>query len=355
MPNKKAMANTNSMAISIATWRDQASQKFQVRMALLVFVLLMSMLLGLTQGALSINLTEELNALEQAVLWDIRLPRMLMTVATGAGLAICGLVLQALTRNPLADPGIIGVSTFSALFASIAILISTLIVIPQWLGSTLVPAMAFFGAALSLFLLMTISGYKQSMNTLVLVLTGVALNAGAATLLGLVIYLADDETLRVITFWQMGSYSGIHWYQALLACFLVSLTGCYFYRRARPIMLLQMGEQHARFQGIDADKLKRILLACVAVVTAICVCFTGIVGFIGLVVPHIARMLVGANLKILIPTSMIAGASLVTLADMCARLLVVPAELPIGLLTSALGVPFFLGLILREKKKFTYD
>ena len=343
------------MDISIAHWREKANHTLHIRLALLTVTLLLAMFLGVTQGALSIDLSGTLTELEKAIIWDIRFPRMLMTVATGAGLAMCGLVLQALTRNPLADPGIVGVSSFSALFASIAILLSVSIAIPQWLGMFFVPAMAFIGASLSLIMLLVIAGYKQSMNTLVLILTGVALNAGAATLLGLVVYLADEETLRVITFWQLGSYSGINWSQALTALIVVSVAGAYLFRHAKPIMLLQLGEQHARFQGIPVDKLKRTLLILVALVTAICVCFTGIVGFIGLVVPHISRMLVGSKLTILLPSSMLVGASLVTLADVSARLLVVPAELPIGLLTSALGVPFFLGLILREKKKFTYD
>ena len=120
-------------------------------------------------------------------------------------------------------------------------------------------------------------------------------------------------------------------------------------------MLIQLGEQHAKFQGIAVNKLKRLLLLLVALVTALCVCFTGIVGFIGLVVPHITRMVVGANLTILLPCSILVGACLVTLADMAARVLVAPAELPIGLLTCALGVPFFLGLILIEKRKYQHD
>ena len=215
--------------------------------------------------------------------------------------------------------------------------------------------MAFSGAVLALLLLMVIASSKQSINTLVLILTGVALNAGAATLLGLIVYLADDDTLRAITFWQLGSYSGISWAHAFTALGIIGICYGYITKNTRKIMVIQLGEQQAIFQGIPVPQLKRVLLIVVAIVTAICVCFTGIVGFIGLVVPHVTRMLVGANLVILLPSSALVGASLVTLADLCARLWVAPAELPIGLLTSALGVPFFLGLILREKRKYTYD
>ena len=318
-------------------------------------LLFFSALLGVTQGALNIDLMAELSTLELAIITDIRLPRVLMTMVTGSGLAVCGLILQCLCRNPLADPGIIGVSWGAALFAAVAILISGSVAIPAEIGLVFIPLMAFLGAAIALALLLTIAGYKQSVNNLVLILTGVAINAGALTLLGFVSYLADDETLRVITFWQLGSYGGISWQEAILATAIVSLSFAIFIRLSNQIMLMQISEQHAHFQGVPVAKVKRLLLVLVALVTAVCVCFTGLVNFVGLVVPHICRMIVGANLKVLLPASALSGAVLVTLADMFSRIIIVPAELPIGLLTSALGVPFFLWLILREKRKFAYD
>ena len=342
------------MQVDVAQWRRQARKQQASRLWSMLALLLVSVLLGVTQGALKIDLFSQLSALETAIVTDIRLPRVSMTLATGAGLAMCGLILQAICRNPLADPGIIGVSSGAALFASIAILISSMTVLPAFLSLLFIPGMAFLGAGLALVLLLAIAGYKQSINTLILILTGVALNSGATTLLGLVTYMADEDTLRVITFWQLGSYGGISWQQAILAAFVVAAAMGFFVRYANQIMLLQISEEHAHFQGIKVGKLKRSLLFLVALVTAISVCFTGIVNFVGLVVPHICRMLVGNNLKVLLPATALCGAALVTLADVCARLIIVPAELPIGLLTSALGVPFFLGLILREKRKFAH-
>ncbi len=344
-----------SAQIEVSQWRLIEQQRQQRRYILLLGLLCIAVLLALTHGAIPINLLDSLTQLEYRILTEIRAPRILMTLATGAGLAICGLVLQAMCRNPLADPGLVGVASGAALFASLAILLSSLFALSAVVSLFIVPGMAFIGAALALFLLLVIAGYRQSINTLVLILSGVAINAGAATLLGLITFVADDNTLRLITFWQMGSYSGIDWPRAALATLVVGVAFWIFWQRANAIMLLNIGEQHARFQGIEVDQLKRILLAMVAIVTAICVCFTGIVGFVGLVVPHICRMLVGTQLKVLLPTCAISGAILVTLADVAARTVIVPAELPIGLLTSALGVPFFLWLILREKRKFSHD
>lgn len=341
--------------VDVSQWRLHELQRQQRRTIWLIGLLGISALMALTQGAMPINLLDALTQLEYRIITEIRAPRALMTMATGAGLAVCGLVLQAMCRNPLADPGLVGVASGAALFASLAILLSSWFAFSAVVALFIVPGMAFVGAALALFLLLLIAGYRQSINTLVLILSGVAINAGAATLLGLITFVADDNTLRLITFWQMGSYSGIDWSKALLATFIVAAALIVFWQRANAIMLLQIGEQHARFQGIEVDQLKRVLLVMVAVVTAICVCFTGIVGFVGLVVPHICRMVMGTQLKMLLPTCAISGAILVTLADVAARVIIVPAELPIGLLTSALGVPFFLWLILREKRKFSHD
>lgn len=342
------------MYASIAQQRIEAHKKQSLSIGILLALVIISMLWGVSKGALNINLFGQLSALEQAIILDVRLPRVLMTALTGAGLAMCGLVMQSLTRNPLADPSIIGVSIFAALFASVAILLSGFWVLPSKLSVFFVPLMAFIGAIVSLFLLLLIAGHKNTHNTLILLLTGVALNAAAATLIGLVFYLADDETLRAITFWQLGSYSGINFIHVALTGFLVILGFVFFLRNSKPLMVMQIGENHARFQGVNVDALKHRSLILVALVTAVCVCFTGIVGFVGLVVPHITRMLIGSNMRIHLPCAMLLGASLVTLADLAARLIVVPAELPIGLLTTALGVPFFLGLILREKSRYAH-
>lgn len=343
-----------STPTQIAQWRHASNQVYFLRIGIMVGLLFTAVIFGITLGALTIDVTSALSELEQAVITDIRAPRVAMTILTGAGLAVCGLVLQAICRNPLADPGLIGVSSGAAFFASLAILLNSWWQLPDALNLFFIPGMAFFGAALALFLLLAIASYKGSISTLVLILTGVALDFGGRTLLNLVTYLADENTLRLITFWQMGSYSGITWSQVALAAVVVGVALPVFFRRAEHITLLQIGEQHAWFAGVNVGKLKHLLLIVVAAVTAVSVCFTGIIGFVGLVVPHICRMLVGTNIQILLPASAISGAALITFADVGARLFIVPAELPIGLITSAIGVPFFLWLVMREKRKLSH-
>jgi iron complex transport system permease protein len=292
------------------------------------------------------------------ILWEIRLPRIGMTIFTGAGLALCGVVLQSLCRNPLADPGLIGVSSGAALFAAFGFLIISTYTLPAVLPSifvqSFIPFLAALGAALALLLLLKLANGQSGMNTLMLILAGVAINAGAMTLLGFITFLADDATLRQITFWSMGSYAGIDHANLAICAGVVSLAVVFFMRHIHPLMLISISEKHAKFQGVDVDRVKIRSLLIVALVVAVCVSFTGIVGFVGLVVPHICRLLLGAHLRILLPASVLLGAILVTTADTLARTLIIPAELPIGLLTSLIGVPFFLFLILREKRRLSH-
>ncbi|MBT1450594.1 iron ABC transporter permease [Glaciecola sp. XM2] len=339
-------------------------------MLLCGFTLPVVVLWAASSGALDIRLYDTLSAwlfdlshtpqsmLAQQVLWEIRLPRIGMTLVTGAGLALCGVVLQSLCRNPLADPGLIGVSSGAALFAALGFLFISTSALPPWLPSFLatgfIPFLAAIGASLSLFLLLKIASGQGGLNTLMLILAGVAINAGAMTLLGFITYLVDDATLRQITFWSMGSYAGIDHGIFVLSAFVVGFAVMFFIRRVHTLMLISTGEKQAKFQGVDVGKVKVQSLMVVALVVAVCVSFTGIVGFVGLVVPHICRMLVGAHLRVLLPTSVLCGALIVTIADTLARTVIIPAELPIGLLTSLIGVPFFLYLIVREKRKLSH-
>lgn len=337
----------------LASWRRQANSSASWRLLGLGVLLLGSLLLGIMLGALPIDLLRPLTPLEAAVLSDIRLPRVIMTMTTGAGLAAAGLVLQALCRNPLADPGIIGVSSSAALFAASGLLLTSSVTLSGVAAAVLVPSMAFAGALLALVLLISIASYKGEINALILILTGIIINAGAFTFTSLITYLADDNTLRSIVFWQMGSYGGISWFQATLAVVVIAPAIAIFYSLAKKITLLQIGEQHSFFCGVNVGQLQRVLLVLVAAITAISVCFTGVVGFVGLVVPHLCRMAISHHLGVLVIASTLLGGALVTLADVCARVIIAPAELPIGLLTSALGVPFFLGLVIQQKRKLS--
>lgn len=349
---------------------QRARAKHKLSAFLLLLCLPLVALWSLASGALDLALFETIYAWVFAnelpneaamigpILWEIRLPRIGMTIFTGAGLALCGVVLQSLCRNPLADPGLIGVSSGAALFAAFGFLLISAYALPVWLPDILaqsfIPLLAAIGSALALLLLLNIASGQGGMNTLMLILAGVAINAGAMTLLGFITFLADDATLRQITFWSMGSYAGIDHNNLLICAGVVGFALVFFVRHIHPLMLISLGEKQAKFQGVDVDKVKIRSLLVVALVVAVCVSFTGIVGFVGLVVPHICRLLLGAHLRILLPSSVLLGAILVTAADTLARTLIIPAELPIGLLTSLIGVPFFLFLILREKRRLSH-
>lgn len=322
-----------------------------------IFLLPVVVIWAATSGAIQVNLFQLLQLNEQTfdaklqsqVLFDIRLPRVLMTLATGAGLAFCGLILQSLFRNPLAEPGLLGVSSSAAFFAALGFYLLSITTISEHLTLVFIPSMAIIGAILAMLLLFAITAGKNKMNTLILILAGVAISAGSATMLGLITYLADDSTLRLITFWTMGSYSGISWTVSLTTLAVISMSYLYFHIKQNAYMLISVSESQARFQGVNTQRIKVMSLLLIGVVVAFCVSFTGIVGFVGLVVPHICRFLVGHHLKLLLPMSAIVGALLVAAADTVSRIIIIPAELPIGLLTSAIGVPFFIYLIIKSK------
>ena len=290
-----------------------------------------------------------LSEFHRSVLTEIRIPRLVMTFATGAGLALCGAVLQSLFRNPLAEPGLLGISSGAALFAAIGFLILSVTTVPETLSLVFIPFMAFLGAGVAVFGLFILNYGNRAVSTLLLILSGVAINATAMTLLGIVTYVADDSTLRLITFWSMGSYSGISWMVSITTLVCVVGAMAYFYRIRGALALMSLSEKQAAYQGIDTTKIKLCSLAFIAIVTAFCVSFTGIVGFVGLVVPHLTRMLIGTNLNFTIPMSALMGACLVATADTISRTVITPAELPIGLITSALGIPFFLYLIVKAR------
>ncbi|WP_371196235.1 FecCD family ABC transporter permease [Glaciecola sp. SC05] len=356
--------------LSIKALAQAARAKHKRSIVMLLVCLPLVILWSMSSGALDLALLYIIQAwifasdmpaeaaIAGQILWEIRLPRIGMTIFTGAGLALCGVVLQSLCRNPLADPGLIGVSSGAALFAAFGFLIVSVYALPAWLpniiAQSFIPSLAAMGAGLALFLLLKIANGQGGINTLMLILSGVAINAGAMTLLGFITYIVDDATLRQITFWSMGSYAGIDHSKLLISAGIVCLALVFFMRHIHPLMLISTGEKQAKFQGVDVNKVKTQSLLMVALVVAVCVSFTGIVGFVGLVVPHICRLMLGAHLRILMPASVLLGAILVTVADTLARTLIIPAELPIGLLTSLIGVPFFLYLILREKRKLAH-
>ena len=290
---------------------------------------------------------------QEAVLLHIRLPRLLLAVIVGSGLGISGAVLQGLFRNPLVEPALIGVSSGSALAAVIVIVFSGFFsgAIKEILGVYLLPVLAFCGglfAALTAYRLSKIDGCS---NIALLILIGVAINAMAAALIGLTIYFASESALRDFTFWSMGDLAGATWQKIGISSLFVLVPSAYLLKYHRELNALALGEPEAAYLGIPVEKVKRTMIAAAALIVGASVAITGIISFIGLVIPHMVRTAFGPDHKLVLTGSMLGGAALLILADLAARTLVSPAELPIGIVTALVGAPFFTYLLVKNKKK----
>jgi iron complex transport system permease protein len=329
---------------------------------LLVLVLWLSLALGPVSLPLGDTLRAALRllglplaadaAVQQAelILAQIRMPRTLLGLAVGMVLALCGVAMQGLFRNPLADPGLVGVSSGAALGAAVAIVGGAAFGgLPEAFAPYLLSVCAFVGGLLVTALVYRLGRRDGQTNVATMLLAGIALTALAGAAIGLFTYLADDATLRTLTFWNLGSLNGASYarlWPLLLATLAVAL---WLPRRARALNALLLGESEARHLGFDVERLKRELVFCTALGVGAAVAAAGLIGFIGLVVPHLMRLLVGPDHRLLLPASALAGASLLLLADLVARLALAPAELPIGIVTALIGAPFFIYLLARGR------
>lgn len=315
--------------------------------------------LSLTTGAAGLGAGDLLAALmgeglaprDRVVLLDIRLPRLVLGLAVGAALAVSGVLLQGLFRNPLADPGIVGVSAGAGLGAVTAIVLGGLLpaALTAQAGAALVPLAAGLGGWLTTLLLYRIASRGQRTDVALMLLAGIALAslAGAAT--GVLTYLADDRQLRDLTFWGMGSLAGATWAKLAAALPLIALTLLLAPRLARGLNALALGEAQATHMGTDVQRLKRLTILSAAAATGAAVAVSGGIGFIGIVVPHLLRQVQGPDHRRLIPHAALLGAALLALADIVSRSIVAPAELPIGILTALIGAPVFLWMLLRNR------
>lgn len=286
----------------------------------------------------------------EMILGQIRLPRTLLGLAVGAVLALSGVAMQGLFRNPLADPGLVGVSSGAALGAALAIVFgASLGGLPAFLAPYLLSLCAFGGGLGVTWLVYRLGRRDGQTSVATMLLAGIALTALSGAVIGLFTYLADDATLRTLTFWNLGSLNGAS-YPRLWPLLLVALlVACWLPRRADALNALLLGESEARHLGFDVERLKAELALCTALGVGAAVAAAGMIGFIGLVVPHLIRLVAGPDHRTLLPASMMAGAILLLLADLLARLALAPAELPIGIVTALIGAPFFLYLLVRGR------
>lgn len=285
---------------------------------------------------------------EGLILVTIRLPRTLLAMLVGAGLAVAGAMLQGLFRNPLADPGLIGVSSGAALAAGLTIVLGEVWLAPHFGSRPLVvlPFGAFCGGLFTTLLLYMIATRRGRTSIATLLLAGVAIGALAGALSGFLAYLSDDRQLRDLTFWTLGSFSGASWAKLASAGPLLFLVVFAAPLLARGLDALTLGDAEAYHLGQPVQRIKSLAILLSALAVGASVAVAGMIGFVGIVVPHALRLLVGSSHRALLPLSALGGAALLLAADLVARLAVMPAELPIGIVTAAVGAPFFLWLLL---------
>lgn len=335
-------------------------------LAVLAITLVVVMLISLAWGAVEISLGQVLAILgaqiglelpwsfdrsQEAVLLSIRLPRAVLGVLVGGSLAVAGATLQGLFRNPLADPQLIGVSSGAALAAVSVIVFGAALVgiAPGMLMQFSLPVAAFLGGAAATAIVYRIANLSGRTVVATMLLAGIAIQAVANAGIGVMIFISDDDQLRTLNFWLLGSLAGGTWDVVLPTIVFLVVPLVVLPLFARPLNAFLLGESEAGHVGIDVETMKRVLIGLVAVAAGAAVAVTGVIGFVGLVVPHILRLLVGPDHRLILPGSILLGGALLIGADVVARTIVAPAELPIGIVTSLLGGPFFIWLLVRSR------
>jgi iron complex transport system permease protein len=290
------------------------------------------------------------SARDRLIVLDIRLPRVILSACIGAALAASGAIMQGLFRNPLADPALIGVSGGAGLAAAATIVLGDRFAAALGGGSSflLLPFGAFLGGLLCTLMLHVIATRNGRTSIATMLLAGIALNALAGAATGVLVYLSDDRQLRDLTFWTLGSLSGATWAKAGVAGAVLVMVLAAFPYLARGLNALVLGEAEAFYLGIRVQRVKVVAIVVVALASGSSVAASGVIGFIGIVVPHLLRLLVGSDHRILLPLCLVLGAGLLMGADLFARTIVAPAELPVGVVTAIMGAPFFLWLILHR-------
>jgi iron complex transport system permease protein len=313
----------------------------------LLALLLILALAATSVGALKLPLSllwQDDSALRQ-IWFTIRLPRVLLALVVGGSLALAGCVMQGLFRNPLADPGLLGISSGAALAVALWV------VLPFTLPAIVMlyaPMLAAFMGSLTVTAVIFVLSQRPENGLSRLLLVGIAINALCGAAVGVLSWLSNDAQLRQLSLWGMGSLGQAQWSTLLAVSSLMLPSVWIIWRLAQALNLLQLGEEDAHYLGVDVKTVQRTLLLFSALLVAAAVAVSGVIGFVGLVVPHLLRLWLGADHRAVIPGSVLAGAILLLVADTLARTLVAPAEMPVGLLTSLLGAPWFLWMIFRR-------
>lgn len=337
----------------------------RLTLAVLVLVSILSLALSIATGASDASAINVIGALfsgaeetalslrDRIIVVDIRMPRALLGFLIGAALAMSGAVMQGLFRNPLADPGLVGISSGSALGAVLMIVLGASLPagLMLTLGAFALPLAAFIGGLLTTLLLYRIATRGGQTSVATMLLAGIAIAALAGAVTGILIYIADDKQLRDITFWSLGSLSGMTWAKLFAAGPIILLSLIVVPFLSRGLNAITLGEAAAFHMGVKVQRLKYIAVVAVAGAVGASVAVSGGIGFVGIVVPHLLRIVIGPDHRYLLPASALFGGILMLGADMLARTIVAPAELPIGIITALAGAPFFLWVLLRDRAR----
>ncbi len=321
-------------------------------LATLMPLVLLAMVVALNVGATGVHLSAlwhgaadpDIRA-DRIVLLRIRGPRIVMSGLTGAVLAVAGAVMQGLFRNPLADPGLIGVSSGAALAtASMIVLGGPWLVSDAW-SVWAIPAAGMCGSFVAAYLLYLFATRGGVTSVSTILLAGVALGAFSGALTGILIFRANDTALRDLTFWTMGSFAGATWSRIGLLCPFLCVAAAVTARLATPLNALLLGESDARLIGYPVERIKRLAMVAVACAVGPTVSFVGAIGFVGVIVPHLVRLVTGPDHRLVLPGSALLGAALMIVADTLARVIAIPADVPVGIVTAVLGTPVFVWLL----------
>ena len=326
-------------------------QHIQRRLVLMVVLMVAIVVFAANIGAMRLSLPMVWQSTRDSMVWqiwwNIRLPRVLLAVLVGSALALSGGVMQGLFRKPLADPGLLGISSGAALMVAISVVIP--LSLPAMLALWWPMLAAFIGSLAVTVVIFTLS--RSGSGTLSrLLLVGIAINAVCGAAVGVLSWISNDQQLRQLSLWGMGSLGQAQWSTVIASAVIILPAMVATQWQARRLNLLQLGDEEAHYLGVDVKHTQRILLVLSALMVAASVAVSGVIGFVGLVVPHLMRMCIGSDHRWLLPGAGLAGAILMLIADTLARTVVAPAEMPVGLLTSLLGAPWFLWLILRRQE-----
>ncbi len=305
--------------------------------------------LTVLQGVITGN--PEVSLSEKYVIWDVRMARIVMSILIGSILAVSGTVMQGMFKNPLATPDLIGITAGATLMAAITIVLGSNFkeYLPEFIQLSLLSIAAFIGALVTTFAVYRISTTQGKTNVVIMLLSGVAISALGFAVVGFLIYLSKDEQLRDLTFWNLGSLGGSTWTKNGILVVVLILSYWILISKGKALNAMMLGEKDAEHLGIPVERIKKQIVVLTALMVGACVAFSGTIGFVGLIVPYILRLIFKSNYQIILPLAAVMGSILLLVADTFSRTVVAPSEIPIGVITAFLGAPVFIAILIRFK------